>query len=75
MTLTNRPIGTVATPGFDGRFTVPDDVETPAAGDQASDVAVPRKRLVTLISTKSKTPEEAAAEVMANWRKYKKASE
>jgi hypothetical protein len=53
---------------------MPEDVETPAVGDDASD-PVPRKRLVTLTSTKGKTPEEAAAEVMANWRKYKETSE
>jgi hypothetical protein len=53
---------------------MPDDEETQAAGDQASD-RVPKKRLATLISTKGLTPQEAAAEVMANWRKYKEASE
>ena len=49
---------------------MPDHVETPAADDQASD-RVPRKRLVTLTSTEGKTPQEVAAEVMANWQKYK----
>jgi hypothetical protein len=53
---------------------MPDDVEIPAAGDRASD-AVPTKRLVTLTSTEGKTPQEVAAEVMANWRKYKESSQ
>jgi 2-iminoacetate synthase ThiH len=61
-------------PGTMGGLTMPDDEETQAAGDQASD-RVPKKRLATLISTKGLTPQEAAAEVMANWRKYKEASE
>jgi hypothetical protein len=56
------------------RFTMPDDEGTQAASDEASD-RVATKRLVTLSSTEGRTPQEVAAEIMANWRKYKKASE
>jgi hypothetical protein len=53
---------------------MPDDEGTQAASDEASD-RVATKRLVTLSSTEGRTPQEVAAEIMANWRKYKKASE
>jgi hypothetical protein len=53
---------------------MPGESEEPVEAEQASDMPEP-KRLVTLISTKGKTPEEAAAEIMANWRKYKESSE
>ena len=52
---------------------MPDDVEVPATGDERT-VPVSR-RLVTLISTKEKSSQEAAAEIIANWRKYKESSE
>jgi len=48
---------------------VPDDSEESVPDEQASAAPGPR-RLVTLTSTKGKTPEEAAADVMANWQKY-----
>ena len=53
---------------------MPDDSEESVPDEEASAAPGPR-RLVTLTSTKGKTPEEAAAEVMANWRKYQEAKD
>ena len=61
-----------APPPFGDSMT--DDSEEPVEPEQGSAAPGPR-RLVTLTSTKGKTPEEAAAEVMTNWQKYQDLSE